>query len=391
MTYKEQFLKGGKTRFDWNHPPYKHTLPERFRHSNLSMWTLKSIINNLQPKEAYYFFMDEYAALLYFIQIILRVDTLVLLAVAACSPVFFHYYEYASETLNFNLSWTIVSFAVVFPLSLSLSEAFKRRETALYEMALFKANMINIFMAHRDWDWDFAKDLNSSGRDRVAANHIQDVIQILEELMYHVGALLDLPRARIRHTVSKRIKAQTLRNERDATKRYYEIMSCYARLDIACEELKLHGIPGNEAARIRQYNSLSMGSFFKLLAIKRYRTPVGLRSFARIYIMLTPWMFGPYYEAVARGANLAYAIILSVFTTAAMHGLFVMRLQLEDPFDDQLSPDAVNVMLELQEIISHFGLKAEDWPHEEKNLTEFDKKELRRVASQSHQVVTSNV
>ena len=41
--------------------------------------------------------------------------------------------------LSANINWTFFSFAVVFPLTFSLNEAFKRRELALNMMAQLKA------------------------------------------------------------------------------------------------------------------------------------------------------------------------------------------------------------------------------------------------------------
>ena len=45
----------------------------------------------------------------------------------------------AGERLSANLNWTLPSFAIVFPLTFSLNEAFKRRELALLNLAQMKA------------------------------------------------------------------------------------------------------------------------------------------------------------------------------------------------------------------------------------------------------------
>ena len=54
-----------------------------------------------------------------------------------------------------------MSITIVFPLTMSLSEAFKRRETALDKLAILKANLYSILVAHRDW-------VSSSARTRRA-------------------------------------------------------------------------------------------------------------------------------------------------------------------------------------------------------------------------------
>jgi hypothetical protein len=66
--------------------------------------------------------------------------------------------------------------------------------------------------------------------------------------------------------------------------------------------------------------------------LKDYRTPAGLRVFAKLFIMFTPIAFGPYYALVAKSTNLLYAIMLNIVTTCAMLGLYNLRSRLEDPF-----------------------------------------------------------
>jgi hypothetical protein len=58
------------------------------------------------------------------------------------------------------------------------------------------------------------------------------------------------------------------------------------------------GLPGNEAARLRQYNSLLMGQWETVRNVKRYRTPLTTRCFARFYIFLHPFLMGPYCACV---------------------------------------------------------------------------------------------
>ena len=80
------------------------------------------------------------------------------------------------------------------------------------------------------------------------------------------------------------------------------------------------------------------------------------RAFARVYILLTPIAFGPYYALVAQSTNILFAILLSIITSSAMQGLYNLRFQLEDPFYDplrthsaaRLSEDTIDLMAEFQ-------------------------------------------
>lgn len=119
-------------------------------------------------------------------------------------------------------------------------------------------------------------------------------------------------------------------------------------MSLLVEELKAAGLPGNEASRMRQYSTALLQSYESLHAIKSYRTPQGIRTFARVYIMLTPIMFGPYYATVAGvgqedGIGLPFACVFSLLTTMAMEAIFNIRHLLEDPFDPDCSFDAIDV------------------------------------------------
>jgi hypothetical protein len=45
---------------------------------------------------------------------------------------------------------------------------------------------------------------------------------------------------------------------------------------------------------LRQYNALMLGQWEIIRNVKRYRTPLTTRCFARFYILLHPFIMGPY-------------------------------------------------------------------------------------------------
>ena len=119
------------------------------------------------------------------------------------------------------------------------------------------------------------------------------------------------------------------------------------RLSVFTERMKAEGLPAGEATRIRAFESGLICCVEQLRALKEYRTPLGLRSFARFFIILMPIMFGPYYVTVALATNLPFAIATSVVTSYSVQALYNLRHQLEDPFNSRMSPDAVNVGAEM--------------------------------------------
>lgn len=122
----------------------------------------------------------------------------------------------------------------------------------------------------------------------------------------------------------------------------------FAQLAFFCEILKREGLPGNEAARIRQWERMLVVSVEKLRMIKMYRTPQALRSFSRLFSIFLPPFYVPYYVQMARDLNsLGTAIAFSVITSLALTSLFEAVYQMEDPFVQISVLDGVNVKNQL--------------------------------------------
>jgi hypothetical protein len=94
-------------------------------------------------------------------------------------------------------------------------------------------------------------------------------------------------------------------------------------LSTKCEFLKLHGLPGNEAIRIRQWEQFVTDAIEGLVYIKNYRTPQVLRSYSRLLSVIVPPFFAPYYADLARSTgSLTFACFYAAFTALALTGLF---------------------------------------------------------------------
>ena len=75
------------------------------------------------------------------------------------------------------------------------------------------------------------------------------------------------------------------------------------RLSAAVEEMKTAGLPGNEAARLRQYSQLLMGQWEIVRNVKRYRTPLTTRCFGRLANLMHPFIMGPYCACLRTAAS----------------------------------------------------------------------------------------
>ena len=71
----------------------------------------------------------------------------------------------------------------------------------------------------------------------------------------------------------------------------------------------------------------------ELRLTKTYRTPQALRNFGRVYSILLPPFYAPYYVDLARETgSLGLGIALAVIVSLTLTGLFESMEVLEDPF-----------------------------------------------------------
>jgi hypothetical protein len=103
-----------------------------------------------------------------------------------------------------------------------------------------------------------------------------------------------------------------------------------------------------QATRVRQWERRLLESIEKLRVVKMYRSPQGLRSFARLFSIFLPPFYAPYYAQLAHDLNsVGTAIVFSILTSLALTSLFETISQMEDPFVEMSVLDGVNVKREL--------------------------------------------
>jgi hypothetical protein len=317
-------------------------------------------------------------------------ETLFVSLVSAGCVVFYSKYQRGGgeEPLVARLALGVLFTIIVFPITTSIGYAFQRRETALKSIAGIKTYTMHIYVAHRDWAWE-NKKCEYSGRNKmnvtvsdeekkaeeewqadggaIGRQHTLEVRFIMIKLIRAMRDYLSLPlvnRSRHLYTASgRRTRAIVHPVQQACLQDVYEQMQ---RLTLAVERTKEAGSPGNEAARINQYHSLLMKEWETAKYIKVYRTPSGLRAFARLYILVHPFFTGPYYAWVAGAGqsdalgagdaywpsqtNLAFAICLAIFTAVALQGLFNVEVGLEDPFDESEGLDNVKMHTSFREM-----------------------------------------
>lgn len=157
------------------------------------------------------------------------------------------------------MSWVLLTFAVVTPMSASIGMAFKRREDALGYLAVLKSTLMNLYGAHCSWDWPTPDKLETTGRNGCnnSIDWLDHADQSLRSMWYMVQEMtrfLTLPNAtRARHRVTAAGRRQAEDIAYVSVPLFRSAMMRVAELTILCEVLKRNGLPPNEAIRIRQW------------------------------------------------------------------------------------------------------------------------------------------
>lgn len=249
------------------------------------------------------------------------------------------------------MDWVLLSFAVITPMSASISMAFTRREQALQHLASVKTTLWNIYSAHACWDWSKPgkPETGRAGCDIDWQEHGDRVLLAIIQLTQDLTRMLTLPNSsRARHRVtpcgeeeSHKIMNVRLQLHRSIYRRVNDLTSL-------CEIFKLQGLPPNEATRVRQWERNVTERIELLEMIKKYRTPQALRSFARLFSFLLPPFYAPYYGQMASDLNsLGVGIVFSILTCIALTSLFESVSQIEDPFVGLYVLDGIHVRKEL--------------------------------------------
>mmetsp|Transcript_47686 Transcript_47686/g.55751 ORF Transcript_47686/g.55751 Transcript_47686/m.55751 type:complete len:454 (-) Transcript_47686:69-1430(-) len=292
------------------------------------------------------------SAFLIFVFFLISLESLFSIGLSVSLTVYAYNIARNDPTFEGNMSWTLLTFAVITPLTTSIGMAFKRRESALVQIADFKVTMANLLSAHVFWDWC---KIGSKPSGRAACNvdwlqHTDEVLYSMIRICCELTRLLTLPNAnRARHHVLPYGRKQHEDVATVSRKLHRSILEDMAIITEKCEVLKFQGLPPNEATRIRQWERFLSQEMEHMIVIKKYRTPQALRSFARLFTVFLPPFYAPYYGQLANDLHsLGLAITFSIITSVALTALFESMSQLEDPFLGSRL-DCIDVELELRD------------------------------------------
>jgi len=251
-------------------------------------------------------------------------------------------WEYGRQ-MAVSMSWSIVSLAVIFPISQGIGMGFKRRESALAELGNLFGHLKQIWGAAHTWKVEVPEGSRQFVRllDTYADPEVrrQQLRQLFEEFLVAIVTYFDTPRwSRARHAFSCMDAKEQDFLMLIARRHRMCVDNSVSRLQRVVQDMKCQGLDSGSCHRLDQYVSKIGVSFERLTYFKEYRTPQAFRSFARVYILCIAGLYGPYYIYLARGSDaFGMALAFGCAVQIAVHGLFNVMLGLEDPFDEHKS------------------------------------------------------
>ncbi|MEM7108352.1 MAG: hypothetical protein AAF519_09015 [Bacteroidota bacterium] len=207
---------------------------------------------------------------------------------------------------------TIIGIAIVFPVVFSIDSAYKRRERALGLLGDFKAHLLAIYYASRDW-------VESEGFEKEVKHQLINTYMSLRSLFTANGGEVD-----------------------EAEKRIFKKVSQVSKTVVGFGGL---GLPSGELSRVNQYVSKLVVSVENLKVILHYRTPVTLRAYSKVFIYSFPILYGPYFEYVAEQYSNGLQYMMPIMFSFILISLDNIQGHLENPFD-QIGEDDIKFDVE---------------------------------------------
>jgi len=183
--------------------------------------------------------------------------------------------------------------------------------TALQRLADFRGHAVSVYYATRDW---------TNNKDNDLPIRTKKVIQDM---------LL-----RMKHVFKSNDPAAWLEEE----KKMYVLFSTLSGITM---ELRNYGVQSGEISRVSQYVSKMIIAFDNMRIVHRYRTPVTLRAYSKVFIYTFPIIYGPYFASTFHDFSAQLEYVMPILYSFILVSLDNIQDQLEDPFDEVGEDDIV--------------------------------------------------
>jgi len=216
----------------------------------------------------------------------------------------------------------LVGVAIVFPVVFSIGSAYTRRETALQRFSDFKGHAIAIYYASRDW---------SSTKENDLAARVRNMVY---ELLVTLKVML-------------KVKDHKQWDEHEK-----KIYALFSKLSSLTMEFRNYGVQSGEISRVSQYVSKMIIAFDNMRIVHRYRTPITLRAYSKVFIYSFPIIYGPYFASTFHDFSAQLEYVMPILYSFILVSLDNIQDQLEDPFDEVGEDDIVIEAEETAKLLS---------------------------------------
>ena len=144
--------------------------------------------SNVEHRSCVLFLVNLYSSFLIFQRYLISIGSLLTAALTLGLMVFWNYSGHTPVVLDFIL----LTFAVVTPLTNTIMAVWNRRETALIDIANFRAIAMQLFLSQTIWDWGVPPKGKASS-DINALEHADTVLRELILIADELYRFLTLP------------------------------------------------------------------------------------------------------------------------------------------------------------------------------------------------------
>ena len=195
---------------------------------------------------------------------------------------------------------TLIGTAVIFPVVFSINSAYQRRESVLADYAAIKGYMRAIYLGNA-----------RSDGDRGAMLHIKSLFQAwLKSFVKLVTSPLS-----------------EIHNNEAAVYKEFRELSDYLK------SLYSEGAEGAWSSRSNRHIAEIMRCFESIKHVYVYRTPLTLKAFGDVFIVLLPPIYGPHFAQLAQEYSQGLAFVMPITFAVILTALSNIQDQLENPFD----------------------------------------------------------
>lgn len=204
---------------------------------------------------------------------------------------------------------TLIGIAIVFPVVFSIDSAYKRREIALAQLGDFKNYLLAIYHASRDWLQPEQKEFQQTIK-----THLIETFKDMKTLFTSKESDIEV-------------------NEK-------ELNAKVSELSRFIQTFRTHGLEVVEMSRISQYISKIGACLENMKMILKYRTPVTLRAYSKVFIYSFPIIYGPYFVFVSEKYSHGLEYMMPIIFSFILVSLDNIQNHLENPFD-QIGEDDI--------------------------------------------------